>query len=144
MPSRIYHAHVHDLPFESALDGKMRRTAIVADDALVTFVWMEPGAGRDAASGHSHPYDQVVYVVSGTLELFLGSDGDSLLLGAGDVGYVPRDQVHSARVVGDELVHAVEVFAPIRTDYLHAARHQIEDAARGVHEDDQRRRPAGA
>lgn len=49
---------------------------------------------------HSHPGEEIIYVLQGTLEYEV--DGQSpVTLKAGDVLFVPKGMVHSARNVGD-------------------------------------------
>jgi quercetin dioxygenase-like cupin family protein len=67
-----------------------------------------------AGARHSHPHDQLVYVVSGRLRFSCGSDefeaaaGDSFVLRGG----LP----HQAWALEPSLV--LDVFTPIRDDYL--------------------------
>jgi hypothetical protein len=43
---------------------------------------------------------------------------------AGELLYIPARVPHVGRVVGDEVVLNVDIFAPIRDDYLYLAAHQ--------------------
>ncbi|HBE81444.1 MAG TPA: cupin domain-containing protein [Pyrinomonadaceae bacterium] len=52
---------------------------------------------------HSHPEDQSHWVISGSLELTIERVG-TFVLSAGDRDFMPANTMHSARVVGDELV----------------------------------------
>lgn len=51
------------------------------------------------APPHTHPGEEIIYVLSGELEYRVG-DGAPMTLHAGDVLFVPRGAVHSARNVG--------------------------------------------
>ncbi|HPR42669.1 MAG TPA: cupin domain-containing protein [Candidatus Methanofastidiosa archaeon] len=63
---------------------------------------------------HSHPYEQVGYMVSGHMVLVIdGTDHDVL---EGDSWCIPQDVEHGAHILEDSLV--VEVFSPPRDDYL--------------------------
>ena len=65
---------------------------------------------------HAHPHEQLLYIMSGAAEIVLGDQ--VLQLKAGDVLLVPPDISHSLRVLGDEAVLNLDVFSPIREDYL--------------------------
>jgi quercetin dioxygenase-like cupin family protein len=120
MPGATFHAKIADLPRESIADGVLTRTAVRTDDAIVTFNWIQPG--HPEVPPHSHPYDQLALILAGTLELDL--DGDRYTVGAGELLYIPAGVPHGGRVVGDEVVLNVDVFAPAREDYLYLADHQ--------------------
>jgi len=110
------------MPRESIAGGVLTRTAVRTDDAIVTFNWIEPG--HPEVPPHSHPYDQLALILAGTLELELELDGDRYTVSAGEVLYIPAGVPHVGRVVGDEVVLNVDIFAPIREDYLYLAAHQ--------------------
>ncbi|HMD56185.1 MAG TPA: cupin domain-containing protein [Solirubrobacteraceae bacterium] len=120
MPSTPFHAAFADLPRESLAGGVLERTAVRTDDALVTFNWIQPG--HPEVPPHEHPYDQLSFVFSGTLELEL--DGAPYRVRAGELLYIPAGVPHTGRVVGEEIVLNVDVFAPVRDDYLALASHQ--------------------
>lgn len=120
MPARPYHAAFADLPREVLGGGVLERTAVRTDAALVTFNWIQPG--HPEVPPHEHPYDQLALILSGTLELEL--DGAPYLVRAGELLYIPAGVPHSGRVVGDEPVLNVDLFAPVREDYLPLASHQ--------------------
>jgi quercetin dioxygenase-like cupin family protein len=120
MPAAPFHAKIADMPRESLADGILTRTAVRTDDAIVTFNWIQPG--HPEVPPHSHPYDQLALILAGTLELEL--DGEKQTVAAGELMYIPAGVPHVGRVVGDEIVLNVDVFAPVREDYLHLAAHQ--------------------
>jgi quercetin dioxygenase-like cupin family protein len=66
---------------------------------------------------HNHPHEQIGYVVSGALELFM--DGrEPVTLSAGDSYYVPPMVMHGVRILADAVL--VDAFTPHRTDFLSA------------------------
>lgn len=133
MPGSVYVKHVADLPRESRYEGAYERTGIVMDSANIAFVWVKPdiyeGSTDEAglAPGHHHPFDQVVYVLEGEMRMWIGEKVHDLR--AGDVVYIPRDVSHGGRPLNGKPVHIMEIFAPIRTDYLYIAEHQLADGA---------------
>jgi quercetin dioxygenase-like cupin family protein len=55
---------------------------------------------------HSHEVDKIDGVLSGLFRMTM--NGRAILLGAGDMLLVPRGEVHSAEVVGDEPVVSLD------------------------------------
>jgi len=62
---------------------------------------------------HSHPHEQIVFIVSGQIE-FVGGDKSFILL-AGDSVLVDGNVEHRARALEDSEV--LDVFSPYRSDY---------------------------
>jgi len=63
---------------------------------------------------HSHRHEQTGYLVSGRMRL---SIGDKVYdVSPGDSWCIPTDVEHGAEIVEDTV--AVEVFSPVRQDYL--------------------------
>jgi quercetin dioxygenase-like cupin family protein len=67
-----------------------------------------------AGAMHSHPHDQVVYVVRGHLKVTC--QGKLFELRAGDTFVVRGGVQHGASAVEDSLV--IDVFTPCREDYI--------------------------
>ncbi len=63
---------------------------------------------------HSHPHEETGYLVSGRLDLTI--DGTCHEFSPGDTWCIPGDVRHSAVALTD--VVALEVFTPVREDYL--------------------------
>jgi len=71
---------------------------------------MEPGW---VGAAHSHPQEQLVYVVSGAIELTIA--GVAHALSAGDSILVAGGAQHQART--GRASEVLDVFAPFRADY---------------------------
>ncbi len=131
MPSKPYCVNVTELPRQSRFGGLMEETAVVMDGAMLKFSWATPMSGemtgRTATAGKPdvHPFDQVIFLVSGHVEVTLYED-EKYELGPGSIIYIPADVPHIGRVLGDEPAFGVDVFAPARDDYLDMAAHQLE------------------
>lgn len=67
---------------------------------------------------HSHPHDQLVYIISGHLTVHCGS-AEPFEVRAGDSFVVRGGVEHQARA--HEASHVLDVFTPTREDYLPAA-----------------------
>lgn len=89
---------------------RMRSLALGADTHLVE-VYLAQGA---ILSEHHHINEQPGYLVSGKLKLVV--DGVEHIAGPGDSWSIPPDVPHWAETLEDSL--AIEVFSPIREDYL--------------------------
>ena len=64
---------------------------------------------------HSHPHDQMVYIVEGRLRFCCGDD--EFEARAGDSFVVRGGVEHSARALGEPAL-VLDVFTPYREDYL--------------------------
>lgn len=125
MPRRPYHAHLEDLPKEWKFNDTYKRVGVVSDHALVSFIWVDGDFEEpEGARGHSHVHDQINYVISGRMKMILNGT-DEYVLETGDVLYIPSNVPHLPRIFEGESCFTLEVFAPIRTDYLHLVEHQV-------------------
>jgi quercetin dioxygenase-like cupin family protein len=62
---------------------------------------------------HSHPHEQIGYVVKGRFEATLG--GEKTIVTVGDTYYVPPDVVHGVIALEDGIL--LDVFTPQREDF---------------------------
>ena len=62
---------------------------------------------------HSHPHHQLVYVLSGSIEITV--DGEAQIASAGDSFVVDGGLTHQARALEESDV--LDVFTPVREDY---------------------------
>jgi quercetin dioxygenase-like cupin family protein len=67
---------------------------------------------------HRHPHEQLTYIVEGTGKFVLGDE--VLDLGPGDVILIPPNIPHSLQVTSSTPVLNMDVFSPIREDFLTA------------------------
>lgn len=67
---------------------------------------------------HQHPHEQLCYIVEGTCRFVLGDE--VLDLAAGDVVLIPGNVPHSLEVTSSTPVLNLDVFSPIREDFLPA------------------------
>jgi quercetin dioxygenase-like cupin family protein len=94
-----------------AMTGIRRKTLIYGESTLMTEFLLEKGADLPM---HSHPQEQTGYLVSGHMVLTIGENEYDILPGA--AWLVPGDVMHGATILADSV--AVEVFSPVREDYL--------------------------
>jgi quercetin dioxygenase-like cupin family protein len=117
---RPVHSVLADLPRQVIDGGALERTAIRGDDSLITVNWIRPG--HPDQPPHDHPFDQISFVFAGAMEFDI--DGEHFLVQAGEVLQIPAGAAHTARGVGDEVALNIDVFAPLREDYVFLTEHQ--------------------
>ncbi len=100
-----------DLPYQSAGEG-VQRKILASGGSLMTMevAFSKGGVG----SIHSHPHQQISYLVHGRIEYRIGDE--TFLLEAGDSCYVPPDTLHGVVALEDALL--LDVFTPQRKDLL--------------------------
>jgi quercetin dioxygenase-like cupin family protein len=91
--------------------GVQVRTA-VAERLMLSLAELEPHA---VVEEHSHPHEQVGVVLQGRAIFYIGDEQKTL--GPGDVFRIPGGVRHKV-VALEEPMRALDVFHPIREDYL--------------------------
>jgi quercetin dioxygenase-like cupin family protein len=69
---------------------------------------------------HRHRHEQITYVLEGTA--YLQIEGEERELGSGDGALIPGDVTHGIVRVGSEGCAIIEVYTPVREEYLAAMR----------------------
>ncbi len=80
-------------------------------DLMLTHFTFKTGA---AVPEHSHPHQQITFLVRGEMEFTL--EGEMRLLHAGEGCSVPPDARHAVRALTE--AEAVDCWHPIREDYI--------------------------
>lgn len=93
------------------VDGVKRKTLVYGEKTLLTEFRLQKGK---LLPMHKHPHEQTGYLVSGHIVLII--DGDRHDMIPGDSWVIPGDFEHGAEILEDSI--AVEVFAPVREDYI--------------------------
>ena len=101
---------VKDLPGTDMLPGVVRR-AVYLEHVMMTFFDFAPGS---VVPEHSHPHEQITYVVQGAMEFHLGDQTQVLRAGSGVL--CPPGVPHGATVL-DEPTVALDAWYPLREDY---------------------------
>jgi len=107
-----------DEGYVAALPGIVRKTLCHGERTLLTEFRLDAGS---MLPPHAHPYEQTGYLVAGRLLLAIGDERRKV--GPGDAWCIPGGVEHGAEVVDDAL--AVEVFSPVRRDYLPAGQGRV-------------------
>lgn len=100
-----------DAGYVPALEGIQRRTLVHGERTLMTEFHLQRGA---VLPRHSHPHEQTGYLISGRIRLTIGDS--SFEVDPGDSWCIPGGAEHEAIVLED--ASAIEVFCPVREDYL--------------------------
>ena len=109
--ARIFRRHDEAGAPVEALPGVGRRTLVHGERMLMTEFLLS--GGRELPE-HSHPHEQAGYLVKGHIVLRIGGvEHDTL---PGGSWCVPAGVRHGAAIVEDSV--ALEVFSPVREDYL--------------------------
>ena len=85
------------------------------DNLMMVVIDFKDGPTDEFDPPHSHPNEQVSYVVAGELIFLLGSEKHHL--GPGDIVTIPPDIPHSVKLLTDH-VRLVDTFHPIREDFI--------------------------
>ncbi len=94
-----------------ALPGIRRKTLVHGDKTLTAEFYLAKGSQLPL---HAHPQEQTGYLISGRIRFFIG--GEVFDAEPGDSWCVPGNVEHRAEILEDAV--AVEVFSPLREDYL--------------------------
>jgi len=93
------------------LQGIRMKTLCYGAKTLMTEFLLDAGSVLPA---HDHPHEQTGYLVRG--QIILTIDGKEHDVSAGDSWAIPSNIEHGARILEDSI--AIEVFSPVRKDYL--------------------------
>ncbi len=97
--------------YKKALDGIEQKTLVHGAETLMVEFVLRKGA---ILPPHSHPHEQTGYLVKGKIRLAIGPDVHEVM--PGDSWCIPGGMLHGAEII--EASVAVEVFSPVRQDYL--------------------------
>jgi quercetin dioxygenase-like cupin family protein len=101
----------NDEGYVLAIAGILRKTLAYGERTLMTEFRLE----RDSVlPPHAHPHEQIGYLISGRMRLTIG--GEEHDVRPGDSWCIPGDAEHTAQALEPSV--AVEVFSPVREDYL--------------------------
>jgi len=101
----------HESGYTPAIPGIEQKTLVYGERTLLVEFVLKHGSRLPQ---HSHPYEQTGYLVKGRMRLAIGAVEYEVT--PGDSWCIPSDVEHRADIIEDSV--AVEVFSPVRTDYL--------------------------
>ena len=97
--------------YNNPVDGIWQKTLAYGKNTLMTEFILN---ANSTLPRHSHPHEQTGYLVSGKILLTIGDE--KFECHPGDSWCIPGDVAHDAKILEDSI--AVEVFSPVREDYL--------------------------
>lgn len=100
--------------YRQALEGIKQKTLVYGVKTLMVEFLLQKGALLPV---HSHPHEQIGYLVKGHIRLTIDADVHEVL--PGDSWCIPGGVLHCAEIIENSL--AIEMFSPVREDYLPAA-----------------------
>ena len=121
MPSKARQIQWDELVREAVRPG-VTRAGFRGEQVLMVMNYLEPGM---EVRPHSHPFEQIAYIVQGRMKFVVGDQVHEL--GPGGVIHIPPDVEHCGEPIGDELVMNLDIFSPIRDDYRHLVEYQAAD-----------------
>jgi len=103
----VFNGAVKSLTVAPGVDRKV----LASDGKLMTVeVRFQKGA---VGALHSHPHEQISYIVRGSFACNI--DGDKRILRAGDTYYIKPDQLHGVEALEEAVI--LDVFTPQREDF---------------------------
>lgn len=109
------------IPSEVVRKGVSRK-GFQGENMLLVMNRLEPGF---EPRPHSHPFEQVIYIVSGKMRLHVGDE--VMECGPGSLVRIPPKIEHYGEAIGTEPCMNLDVFAPVRKDYEHLVEYQKPD-----------------
>ena len=107
----LYFPDPHEQAHHTIFPGVTIHTA-AAERMMLSLVDLAPGS---VVEEHSHPHEQVGMVVRGRAVFVIG--GEERTLAAGDMYRIPGGVRHKVRAL-EVPVQALDIFAPVREEYL--------------------------
>jgi quercetin dioxygenase-like cupin family protein len=99
------------IPAAQVADG-IERQMVYGDKLMVCRLRFAPHV---ATAVHSHPHEQITMIERGRVRFIV--DGAERIVSAGDVLHFPSNVSHGATMLDEEVV-LIDIFSPIREDFL--------------------------
>jgi quercetin dioxygenase-like cupin family protein len=99
------------VPTEAPAPGIERRM-VVGERLMICRLRFDPFVVTPV---HSHPHEQMTIVERGRVRFFV--EGEERIVQAGDVLHFPSNVRHGATMMDEEVV-LIDIFTPIREDFL--------------------------
>jgi quercetin dioxygenase-like cupin family protein len=105
------HLNWSTIPIEHPAEG-IERQMVVGQNLMVCRFRFAPFL---VTPQHRHPHEQVSIVMQGRVRFFV--EGEERILSPGDILQFPSNCLHGATMMDEEVV-LIDVFTPIREDFL--------------------------
>ncbi|ABR74829.1 cupin [Actinobacillus succinogenes] len=100
-----------EIPLEDLGGGVQRKILAYSENIMSVEVHFEQGA---IGALHSHPHEQLTYVLSGSFEFTIGDE--TKIVNAGDVLYKQPNVVHGCVCLEKGVL--LDTFTPMRKDFI--------------------------
>jgi len=114
MTTNLQHTSWESVP-EEQLNHLLTRRFVTGEQAMLARLELKKGC---LVPRHSHPNEQISYIVTGALRFLLGDEAAPVekIVHAGEVLVIPGGLPHSAEALEDTV--DFDVFAPPRQDWI--------------------------
>jgi quercetin dioxygenase-like cupin family protein len=114
IPGNLQHTRWSDVPIET-LNPLLARQFVTGTQAMLSRLDLKKGC---LVPRHSHPNEQISWIVSGALMFHLGDESSPIekIVRAGEILVIPGNLPHSAVALEDTV--DVDIFAPPREDWI--------------------------
>lgn len=99
------------IPIEKIGEG-IERQMVVGQNIMICRLKFDPFV---ITPEHSHPHEQMTLVIKGKAKFIVGSE--EKIVHAGDVLHFPSNYWHGATMLDEEVI-LIDIFSPIREDFL--------------------------
>ncbi len=96
-------------------------TGLQGEKMMMVLNYTLPG---HSVSKHSHPHEQIGMVYSGKATLQIGDE--EKIVKKGDFYCIPSNVIHSDTCIGDEPFVMLDIFHPVREDFIEKLKNQRE------------------
>ncbi len=100
-----------DIDWKAVEEGIRMKVLSYGENLMMTMVKFKKGT---TAPMHSHPHEQISYILEGKFVYRIG--GEEKIMERGDSVYVPSNAKHNVTALEDGII--LDVFTPIRRDFL--------------------------
>jgi quercetin dioxygenase-like cupin family protein len=100
-----------DIALEDLGDGIKRKVLAYSDNMMSVEVYFDKGA---VGALHSHPHEQITYVLSGEFEFTI--DDETKVVKAGDALYKQPNIIHGCTCLSEGVL--LDNFTPMRKDFV--------------------------
>lgn len=108
---------IHHVDWEKIEWQKVRpfldRKAFTGSGATLALHRLMPGF---TGVPHAHAHEQIVYIIDGTVDCYIGDE--VVRLGPGGLAVVPPNAMHHLKLIGDKPVLNLDIFSPARPEYV--------------------------
>jgi quercetin dioxygenase-like cupin family protein len=90
----------------------IERQMVVGENIMICRFRFEPFL---ITPEHTHPHEQMTLIIQGKVKFFI--DGEPRIVSPGDVLHFPPHNRHGATMLDEEVI-LIDIFSPIREDFL--------------------------